>query len=443
MSKGKSARPYQNECVTALRADFRSGLNRLAIVLPTGAGKGYVIGMAVGAFRQGKVLCLANSWELMQQMAATIREMYPHLTVGFVKGAEFQEYDADVVIASIASMSPERCEAIGDVSLVLIDECHYAAADSWMRVCNWFGCFDERTTKLIGFTATFVRNDDRGLGDLFQKVSFQRDLEWAIRKGFVLRAHRHDVDMPALDLRNVKRDENGEYDEGEVGALLEDPQAASFLARLYLRRCAGRRTILFAPTKGAAHAIGQAYTAAGITNAVITGDTSRKERAAIFAAGRAGEILVYVNVGVLIAGFDDPGIECVIIATMTKAESRLTQMVGRCMRLDPANRLKTAMALIIKGVEAQVRTSVELKRTGMKPPEPGQGSGARPVVKMRKATVDKAKYRARVDAQGYLVVHRIVGAHETLLERRKVPLRNRQQAAETIIKIDQLRRSAS
>lgn len=435
----RTARPYQREAISAARADFARGLNRLAIVLPTGSGKGFVIGMSVGEFAEGKVLAMANSQELMDQMEATFREMYPDRSIGIVKATR-HEPDADIVIASIASMSPERCADIGDVSLILIDECHYAAADSWMRTCNWFGCFDERKTRLIGFTATFVRNDDRGLGDLFQKVSYQKDLDWAVRNRFVLAAERRDVHMPTLDLRNVRQDEEGEYDQDEIGALLEDPDTARTIASIWLQRAFGRRTIVYAPTKKAAHALGLAFTAAGITNAVITGDTKRKERQRIYAAGRAGEILVYINVGVLIAGFDDPGIQCVMICTCTKAESRLTQMVGRCMRLDPDNPLKTALALIMRGVEAEVRTTVDLKRTGAKPPEPGQVRGVSP---KRTTMAGKAKYRARLDAQGYLVVHRIVGAKETLIARRNVPARNRQQAAETIIKIDQLRRSAS
>lgn len=435
----KTARPYQNDAIAAVRRDVASGLNRLAIVLPTGAGKGFVIGMARGTFGQRlRTVILANSWELLEQIEGTYREMHPDLSIGIVK-AERNEVDADVLLCMIQSMSPERCAGISDVGLILIDECHYAAADSWMRVCNYFGCFDERKTLLIGFTATFVRNDERGLGDLFQKVSYRQDLDWAIRNGFVLKPDRQDVTMPSLDLADVPLDDEGEFDENAIGSLLENPDAAKEIAQLWLARLAGRRTIVFAPTKKAAHALGQAFTAAGITNAVITGDTSRKERKEIFRRGRAGEIMVYINVGVLIAGFDDQGISAVLICTLTRAESRLTQMVGRCMRKDDNDPHKTCVALIIRGVNAQVRTSVELKRTGMKPPAAVPGQRAKAPTKIR---VEAEKYRGRY-VDGHCVVIRIVGVRETLIAQRKMPKANAQKAIELIIKIDQAKRKTT
>jgi superfamily II DNA or RNA helicase len=434
----RTARPYQTDCISALHRDKIQGLNRLAIVLPTGSGKGFVIGMSVDEFHGKHTLIMANTEELMDQIEATVREMRPDLSIGIVKATR-NEIDADVIIASIQSMSPARCAAIPDVDLMIIDECHYAASASFMRVVDYFGGFDERKTLLVGFTATMVRNDDLGLGDLFQKVSFQRDLAWAVRNKFVVPDRRVDVLLPALDLTGLPRTDDGEYDLSAVGALLLSSGVGPEIARQYRIRAGSRRGVVFAPTKAVAHALSRYFDAEKITNAVITGDTKRDERKRIYAAARRNEIQVMINVGVLIAGFDDPGISCVMVVTMTKAQSRLTQMVGRGMRLDPDDPLKRdCLALIMVGVEAEVATVVELKRVGTKA-RPGPTSTA-PKAATKPKAQPKTTYRVRMDG-AYLVIVRIVSGKETQIDRRRVNPAKAKAVAKILIEIDRLRRS--
>jgi superfamily II DNA or RNA helicase len=438
----RTARPYQSDSIRALQRDVDHGLNRLAIVLPTGSGKGFVIGMAVDEFHGKRTLIMANREELMDQIEDTVREMRPDLSIGIAKATR-NEVDADVIIASIQSMSPARCLSITDVDLMIIDECHYGASASFMRVVDYFGGFDERETLLVGFTATMVRNDDLGLGDLFQKVSFQRDLAWAVRNKFVVPDRRVDVLLPALDLTGLPRTDDGEYDLGAVGALLLSSGVGPEIARQYRIRGGERRGVVFAPTKAVAHALSGHFDAEKITNAVITGDTKRDERKRIYAAARAGLIQVMINVGVLIAGFDDPGIGCVMVVTMTKAQSRLTQMVGRGMRLDPDDPGKRdCLALIMVGVEAEVATVVELKRVGTKPAPSRTTSPPKPITSKARAETARAaaRYRARMDGV-HLVVVRIVAGVETEIDRRPVAASKAQKMAEMIIKVDQLKRS--
>lgn len=431
----KTPREDQRDCIRALRRDFAAGLNRLAIVLPTGTGKGFVLGMATQEFAAGRrVLVLANSEELLDQIKDTVRDLMPRASIGWVQGTR-NDLDSDIVLAMIQSMSPARCAQFGDIGLILVDETHYAMADSWMRVLSTLGVFDG--VRLIGFTATFVRNDSRGLGDLYQKVSYQKDLAWAIREGHVLPFKRMDVLLPSLDLRAVDRTEDGEYDADQVGALLADPAAAATLAQEFKQRAGDKRGIVFVPTKRAAHAVGAAFTAAGITNAVITGDTPRDERKEIYAAARRGEIQALINVGVLIAGFDDQGIWVVMIATMTKAQSRLTQMGGRAMRVDRSDPTKReALVIVMKGVEAEIATIVDLKRTGAKPPAKARKSPAKG--KKRPAAV-AGQYKARRHGAD-LVVTRLSPDGPAVIDRRPMPTKAKEVIA-LIVKIDRAQRS--
>lgn len=439
MSNKKTARPDQRECIQALQRDIDAGLNRLAVVLPTGTGKGFVLGLAVVQFMLGRrVLVLANAEELLDQIHETLTELIPSARLGYVQG-ERDEVDADIVLAMVQSMSPARCERITDVGLVLADETHYSVADSWMRVIGHFGCFEPGGTLFIGFTATFVRNDNRGMGDLFQKVSFKRSLEWAISEGHVLPFDRIDEDLPMLSLRDVKQNEDGDYDQEEVGRLLEDPDAANAVARCFLKYANGHRGIVYAPTKMAARAVGEAFTRAGITNAVITGETKKAERREIYAAARRGEIQALINVNVLIAGFDDQGIWLIVDVTQTKADSRITQKAGRAMRVDRNDPTKRrATVVIMRGVEAQIRTTVELKRTGAPKPKAG--------VRKSKSRVSAAaldgQYKARRDGTD-LVVTRLHPDGPTVIYRRPMPTRGAHEIATKAIRLDQLQRLAN
>jgi superfamily II DNA or RNA helicase len=435
----KTPSDIQNECITALKRDLASGLNRLAIVLPTGTGKGFVIAMCAATFAAGKrVLVLANSGKLMKQIEDDIRELLPQASIGWVKAGR-NEVHADIVIASVASMSEKRCHEITNVGLLLGDETHYAVAPSWMRVFAHFGCFEDRGTPYIGFTATLVRNDEKGMGDLFQKVSLQRDLEWAIKHKYVLPFRRVDVVMPSLDLRNVPQDEEGEYDQEAIGAMLAEPSAGRFIARTFKEYAKGKRGIVYAPSKKAAHALGEFFTEAGITNAVITGDTPEDEREEIYEAARRGEIQALINVGVLIAGFDDQGIWLVLVCTMTKAQSRLTQIAGRAMRVDRNDRTKVeGLVVVMKGVEAQIATIVELKRTGAKKPVRTASAKRATQAKIPAAALT-GQYKTRRDGS-HMVTWRMDGGEWRLVDRRPMPGKDAKEIAAKIIRLDQLQR---
>jgi len=437
----KTPSDIQNECIKALRRDFAAGLNRLAIVLPTGTGKGFVIAMCAATFAAGKrVLVLANSGKLMRQIEEDIRELLPNASIGWVKAGR-NEVSAEIVIASVQSMSEKRCHEITNVGLVLGDETHYAVAPSWMRVFAHFGCFEpgSSSTPYIGFTATLVRNDEKGMGDLFQKVSLQRDLKWAIKNGYVLPDRRIDVAMPTLDLRNVPQDTEGEYNQEVIGAMLADPSAGRFIARTFKHYARGKRGIVYAPSKKAAHALGEFFTEAGITNAVITGDMPEDEREEIYAAARRNEIQALINVGVLIAGFDDQGIWLVLVATMTKAQSRLTQIAGRAMRIDRSDPTKTeGLVVVMQGVEAEIATIVDLKRTGAKKPTRTASAKRASLAKIPARMLD-GQYKARRDG-GYLVVTRL---HPDPMEIYRVPMPTKggEEIAAKVIRLDQLQRN--
>jgi type I site-specific restriction endonuclease len=64
----------------------------------------------------------------------------------------------------------------------------------------------------------------------------------------------------------------------------------------------------------------------------VCGKTDKDERRKTLAAFSSGKLQYVVNVGVLTEGFDDPGVEVVVMGRPTKSRSLYAQMVGRATR---------------------------------------------------------------------------------------------------------------
>lgn len=64
----------------------------------------------------------------------------------------------------------------------------------------------------------------------------------------------------------------------------------------------------------------------------VCGKTDREDRRRMLAEFAAGQMQVVCNCGVLTEGFDDPGVEVVIMGRPTKSRSLYSQMVGRSTR---------------------------------------------------------------------------------------------------------------
>ena len=110
------------------------------------------------------------------------------------------------------------------------------------------------------------------------------------------------------------------------------------VVEVYREHACGRRAICFAVTVQHAHNLAHAFTAAGIPAAVVSGETPLCERKRLSTALRCGELKVLTNVQVLCEGFDEPLVDCVIMARPTQSRALYVQALGRGLRLAPVKR---------------------------------------------------------------------------------------------------------
>ena len=124
-----SLRPYQQAAVDAVYDYLRRHDDNPAVVLPTAAGKSWIIAqIAKDAVARwgGRVLVLAHVKELLQQNADKIRRLCSELNVGlYSAGLNRRDTEHSVIVAGIQSVYKRACE-LDAFDLVVVDECFVA-----------------------------------------------------------------------------------------------------------------------------------------------------------------------------------------------------------------------------------------------------------------------------------------------------------------------------
>lgn len=351
---------YQTECKIAIWDAVERGLQRFAVVLPTGAGKTVVFAhLIVDALQKDhRVLVLVNRDELVNQTVRQVHAAAPELTVGVVK-AKRNEIGRDVTIASVQTLGREnRLHTFDptDFDFIIVDECHHIAADSYQRIIHWFGGYlasdssfrrrDERVCIVIGFTATMVRGDKKGLGDTFEEIVYKKDLVWMIRRGYLVAPLGKRINLE-IDTNKVTPTA-GDLGAGSLGRAMIDAHAGSAIGHFLREHSADRSFLVFMPDVASAENTVTTLRLQGFTVELVTGETPYEERTLIFKRVRSGETQGVVNCMVLTEGFDEPQFSCVVIGRMTRNPGLFIQMVGRGLRLWKLHNPKSPYAWIRK-----------------------------------------------------------------------------------------------
>jgi superfamily II DNA or RNA helicase len=362
-------REYQAESIMAVRETWSTGLRRLAVVLPTGAGKTVVFAhlAAIMHERGVKTLILAHRDELIEQAADKLRACAPGLRIGIYKGDRRQVRGRDAIVASVQSLvrAERRAELVrAGIRLVIIDECHHAVAATYMAILQDLGAFETdplRGAYALGVTATLGRSDKVALDQVWQEVVYRRDILDMIRDGFLVNAKGIRVRIDGLDLRGVKRS-RGDFQDGALAEALHDALAPKAIARAYVEHAADRQGLAFGPTVEFGYEMAEALTSEGIAAEGIDGTMATRERRARLAAYARGDIQVITNCMVLTEGFDAPWCSCVVIARPTSSAPLYIQMAGRALR--PCAGKRDALILDVVGVTGRHRLASVIDLAG-------------------------------------------------------------------------------
>ena len=334
-------RDYQQEISDAVLKEWEER-NSTLVVCPTGTGKTIIFADIIRRCQPRRALVLAHREELIFQARDKISR-----TTGLdcdIEMAELKAHgDNDLFHRAPVIVSTVQTQTAGgdgggrmgkfdpaQFGLLIVDEAHHATSPSYRKVINYFRT--NPALKVLGVTATPDRADEEALGQVFDSVAFDYEILEAINDGWLVPIEQQLVDVASLDFSQV-RTTAGDLNGADLAAVMENEKNLHGIASASIEIIGDRRSLVFC--SGVKHA----ETLAAIYNrhrpnmaAWVCGETEKSERRRILAEFAAGLIQVVCNCGVLTEGFDDPGVEVIIMGRPTKSRSLYSQMIGRSTR---------------------------------------------------------------------------------------------------------------
>ncbi len=364
-------RPYQQAAIDAVVSRFAENYRSVLAVMATGTGKTIVFThLAHQMLAHGRVMVVAHREELIRQAAKKMQAV-----TGIMPAMEKAEEASDencmhgkaqIVVASVQTLNADlgtkkRISKFDpmEFSLLVIDEGHHVLASTWSAVVNYF-LAGNPDLKVLCVTATPDRGDGENLGAVCDTVAYTYDLPEAISDGYLVKPRQRSVVIDGLDFSKVgTRAGDLAQDDLEAAMIAEKPlhgiahatlevacglppgslasikDAPDRVARLesLIEGKRRRKTLVF--TVSVAHADRMAE----ILNRWIpgsamhiSGTTDKEERPKILKGFARGEFQFLVNCAIATEGFDEPSIECIVIARPTKSRPLFAQMIGRGTR---------------------------------------------------------------------------------------------------------------
>lgn len=328
-------RDYQTECLQAVSEGAESGVTRPLVALPTGSGKTIIFAYIIRSIGEDgrRSLVLVHRDELLNQAEDKLLTVWPDADVGIVK-AERNELDAQATIASVQTVCREsRLKQLRDIQFDFLctDEAHHAVAPTYRRIYD--ALLGDDGQLHLGVTATPNRADRIGLGQVYERVVYEKSLIEMIRAGWLcnLRCVQIKTDI-SLDRVHTR---GGDFAEGHLASVINTENRNELIVEAYRQHAFGRLALCFTVNVQHAHDLAHAFQEEGIKAVALSGRTPLEERRAALRRFHRREIDVICNCQLLTEGYDEPAIDSIILARPTKSSVLYTQMIGRGTRTFP------------------------------------------------------------------------------------------------------------
>jgi superfamily II DNA or RNA helicase len=374
-----SVRDYQEAAIQAFFKIVLEGKDRGLIVLPTGTGKTITFADLVGIFvaefpNSLRTLVISHREEILGQNAQKIGKVIGEDNVGIVQG-EQKDWDKQVVMASIQTIIQENPAKLNNFDLIVLDEAHhYVHGNAWFTPLIKLGFFTPEgkiqhhpNRLLVGFTATPDRFTGKPLNTTFgiDGLIFEKDVTWMIERGHLLTPVGVEVNLKVP----------GAINSADALKMASPEEKARVIRQVFWDELYHdkkfQRTVVFVAPRADQKSLNEVeivtkelndsgIRAAGITDETVwmlennqlvkvNGAKAANARKEVIAALKRGEYDALVNVNIATEGYDDPGIEAVVVARALESRGMFVQIVGRALRPDPNHPEKLNASIIDLG----------------------------------------------------------------------------------------------
>ncbi|HAK1629169.1 TPA: DEAD/DEAH box helicase [Listeria monocytogenes] len=277
-----------------------------------GAGKSVILSEIIRMTTRNKnnVLFLVHRKELIDQIRNTLT---------------MNDVDMNFVNLGMVQTVVRRLEKTSEPALIIIDESHHVLANSYKKIINHFS-----NAKVVGFTATPVRINGGGLGDINDMLIEKVNVKWLIENQFLAPYKYFAPEIVQTETLEIKR--TGEFDMTGLDDQFNKRMIWGDVIKHYQKLANGEQAILYASSLYQSEKMAMSFASVGITSAHIDGKTPKSIRDDIIQRFREGEIKVLCNLDLIGEGFDVPDCSTVIMLRPTQSLSLYIQQSMRGMR---------------------------------------------------------------------------------------------------------------
>lgn len=360
-------RDYQVDAISAAhRHLYERGMGGTVIHLATGLGKTRIAAEFIAKhfdLNKHRVMFVVHTVDLVIQTYFAFLELHPEWSkrcytkfgfpgIGIVMG-KYDQCSARLVIGTPQTLSgidggSKRIEAVlkyGTFDLMIIDEAHYGASQSYLNLSEAL-----LPAKRLGLTATPMRSDGLALRQplgktgqvLFDTICISRNVKWGIANGYLC-----PILPPLLIETNIALPDRKGASYEERAALIDVNNWSELVVDAYEKHGEERLGAYYLPSVEHSKKVWEefhdrGYRAVHVDGEMLifpdgteyTGQKAKDMRKKAYAEARAGNVDIFCNYNVLTHGWDLPSIALIGLARPTESPVLVAQIIGRGTRLD-------------------------------------------------------------------------------------------------------------
>lgn len=367
---------YQDDIKKQTSNFLLSTDKKLMVQLPTGAGKtSMTVESLIDFFRLSDkqspfVVWMAHTDELCEQAIEAFDRAWKHkgtYEISLIRlwGGNAQNYDRDekpsFIVTSFQSaysmIRTSRDDVFssfnfikGKTDILVVDEAHMSLAPTYNDAIE---LFSNTNSKLIGLTATPGRHGvgmdneetlklaeyyDNNIINMNHFCGDQTPVQYLQSEGILSKVSVNKlVTNFQLDLSPAEQSrlrDTGYLGDNVLRRVGEDAERNNLIFEQIKNvvKIKGKKTLVFASSVENSDSLAAALHMDGVKARSVTGETFSNDRRQAVEDFQNGELEALINFNIFSTGFDDPTIDCVIIARPTFSVVLYSQMVGRGLR---------------------------------------------------------------------------------------------------------------
>lgn len=337
----------------AMQADFINNLhklirqkeNRALLISATGTGKTYAAAFAVQDLKPKRVLFLVHRAQIARKSLSSFKQVLQDTYEYGLLGDGYHDIEADCLFSTVQTMA--RADQLRQFSpdafdMIIIDEVHRAAADSYQRIFDYF-----TPAFWLGMSATPERTDGRSIFELFDhNVACEIRLQHALEEDLLCPFHYYALTDLEIDGETARDISDFRYltDDRRLEHIIQEAQYYGF---------SGDRVkgLMFVSTIEEARTLSRKLNENGWRTLALSGENSQQQREEAIARLTQEHDSRYaldylVTVDIFNEGVDIPEVNQILLLRPTKSSIIFLQQLGRGLRKSPGKEFVTVLDFI-------------------------------------------------------------------------------------------------